>query len=398
MLASTNRAVFRYAGSAWAPSSEGINRSWTRVLASGTDGTVYAGAFEGDVSRYDVAAGAWTPLPYLRFPEALAPAPNGRLFAGTLGAPGAWVLDAAGEAWAPLGLRSVRSLHRTAAGTLLAAILDAITPHTLARSTDDGASWSTAAPFAPLAFLEVGGTLYAGTEGGVHRSTDDGLTWEPRGLEGERVTGLAAQDGSIWAVSRSYGQDGPANALYRSTDGGQTWDVRPAPPSFLGEHVVATGDAVYTTGAGLYRSTDDGETWAPFQAGFPDDGSIEALTLGPDGRLYAGLFFRSVYRTTEPVATSSAPPPTAHGLALRAPYPNPASRRAVMPIEVGAPSIVRLCVYDVLGREVAVLHDGPLAAGEHAFAFDGRGLPSGVYVVRATSGGLSLTQRVTLLR
>lgn len=43
------------------------------------------------------------------------------------------------------------------------------------------------------------------------------------------------------------------------------------------------------------------------------------------------------------------------------------------------------------------------AAGDTAsltvrFLFDGSDLPSGVYVVRATSNGLSLTQSVTILR
>ena len=149
---------------------------------------------------------------------------------------------------------------------------------------------------------------------------------------------------------------------------------------------------------GLYRSADAGATWEPYAEGLPERASVDALTLGPDGRLYAGLWMRSVYRTAQPVTTASEPGPTTGHVALHFPYPNPTARRAVVPFEVGTPSVVRLCVYDVLGREVVVLHDGPLAAGEHRFSFDGIGLPAGVYVVRATGGGLDLTQRVTLLR
>ena len=44
---------------------------------------------------------------------------------------------------------------------------------------------------------------------------------------------------------------------------------------------------------------------------------------------------------------------------------------------------VRLSVYDALGREVAVVLDGPLGAGTHRAVFDGAALPAGVYVARA---------------
>jgi hypothetical protein len=79
-------------------------------------------------------------------------------------------------------------------------------------------------------------------------------------------------------------------------------------------------------------------------------------------------------------------------------YPNPSSGAATVALTLVAPSLVRAVVYDVLGREVAVLHDGSLVAGEHVLRFDGRALPAGVYVVRVVGDGLTLSHRVTLLR
>ncbi len=55
-------------------------------------------------------------------------------------------------------------------------------------------------------------------------------------------------------------------------------------------------------------------------------------------------------------------------------------------------------MFDLLGRRVAVLHDGPLTAAEHTFAFHASTLPAGVYVVRATGEGFAETRRVTLTR
>ena len=59
---------------------------------------------------------------------------------------------------------------------------------------------------------------------------------------------------------------------------------------------------------------------------------------------------------------------------------------------------VRLVVYDVLGREVAVLHDGPLASGQHEVPVGASGLPPGVYVVRAEAESAVAMARVTVVR
>jgi hypothetical protein len=57
-----------------------------------------------------------------------------------------------------------------------------------------------------------------------------------------------------------------------------------------------------------------------------------------------------------------------------------------------------VAVYDVLGREFAVLHEGPLTVGNHEWTFEGRGLPSGLYLVRTSTGREVATARLTLLR
>ena len=79
-------------------------------------------------------------------------------------------------------------------------------------------------------------------------------------------------------------------------------------------------------------------------------------------------------------------------------YPNPASGEATVALTLEVASEVRVVVYDVLGRRVALLHDGPLGAGEHALAFESARLPAGVYLVRAEGSGFGEARRVTLVR
>ena len=55
-------------------------------------------------------------------------------------------------------------------------------------------------------------------------------------------------------------------------------------------------------------------------------------------------------------------------------------------------------VYDVLGREVTQLHDGPLAAGVHPLVLGAAALPAGLYILRAEGDGLRLSRRVSVLR
>ena len=85
--------------------------------------------------------------------------------------------------------------------------------------------------------------------------------------------------------------------------------------------------------------------------------------------------------------------------ALSTPYPNPFARATTITVDVPTAIDVRLAVYDVLGREVVVLLDGPVDVGRHEIAFDAAGLPSGLYFVRMTAEREStLVRRVTLVR
>jgi hypothetical protein len=78
---------------------------------------------------------------------------------------------------------------------------------------------------------------------------------------------------------------------------------------------------------------------------------------------------------------TDATEPGPEGAAALRVSPNPFRTAARVAVEVGRAAAYRVEVTDVLGRRVALLHDGPLGAGAHAFALDGGGLPAGLYRV-----------------
>lgn len=98
------------------------------------------------------------------------------------------------------------------------------------------------------------------------------------------------------------------------------------------------------------------------------------------------------------VGTAADDPPEEKDAAGLSVYPNPFARRATLVVTLGTAADVRVAVYDVLGRKVAVLTEGPLPAGEHTLRFDGARLPAGVYLMRVEGLQLRLSQRVTLLK
>jgi hypothetical protein len=59
---------------------------------------------------------------------------------------------------------------------------------------------------------------------------------------------------------------------------------------------------------------------------------------------------------------------------------------------------VKLTVYDLLGREVAVLVDERMAPGSYETKFDAASLPSGTYIYRLTAGAFVQSRKMLLLR
>jgi len=79
-------------------------------------------------------------------------------------------------------------------------------------------------------------------------------------------------------------------------------------------------------------------------------------------------------------------------------YPNPFNPSTQISYEIPEASHVRLEVFDMSGRRVAVLVDEGRPAGGHIVHFDADGLSSGVYVSRLQAGSHTVTRRMTLVK
>ena len=79
-------------------------------------------------------------------------------------------------------------------------------------------------------------------------------------------------------------------------------------------------------------------------------------------------------------------------------YPNPFNPSTVIEYDLPSDMEVRLAVYDMLGRRVAVLVDEQIRAGRHSVIFDASNLTSGVYLYRLITGGEVFTRKLTLIK
>ena len=171
---------------------------------------------------------------------------------------------------------------------------------------------------------------------------------------------------------------------------------------------VANGVAMYYNdgNAGFSFPHRLGVYWGPWSPVFADFSGDEIpdllmLTSRPPSGLGRELaLLRGI--AGQPTAGGQNGPTevTEHpgGLTLSNVYPNPFHRDARFALAVDRSQQVRVSLFDILGREVQVLHDGAIPAGERTFQIDGRDMSTGSYVLRVANGETVVAKRLMLVR
>lgn len=79
-------------------------------------------------------------------------------------------------------------------------------------------------------------------------------------------------------------------------------------------------------------------------------------------------------------------------------YPNPFNPSTVINFSLPQDAQVKLTVYDMLGREVAVVVNELRSAGTYSIAVDGTSMSSGIYLYRLEAGNRTFTRKMTLIK
>lgn len=79
-------------------------------------------------------------------------------------------------------------------------------------------------------------------------------------------------------------------------------------------------------------------------------------------------------------------------------YPNPFNPSTQIKFSIKESGLVSLKIYDMLGREVAIIVNKELSTGSYTYSFDASGLASGIYFYRLESGSFIQTNKMMLLK
>ena len=216
-------------------------------------------------------------------------------------------------------------------------------------------------------------------------------------------------DALTWFVDLTSGATGPVFSVDDPYAGGQEYLSRSDSPADA--QARPDDDASFRLSFG---APDDLWLSASAAAGSVAPGADGPLTLTfrahdlPVGTYTADLAFETnapdAQTLTVPVALTIVAAPTDGDDGPEAetwlgpPTPNPSRGDGWVAYALAEPGPARLVVLDVLGREVAVLVDGPSPAGPARASLATARLAPGTYVLRLSAGGAVVTRALTVVR
>ena len=270
-------------------------------------------------------------------------------------------------------------------GSLLLTTHDRPTPHVAVRSVgtwvpdttlDVDPGFPLRPAFSPDGSLVAFGTVpqYGSSPTGIrlYRTSD----WEEIGVFPLRTE----DDDAELAAQVAFTADGShLVALVSGFEGSMRAE-------WLAVYRVSDGERIYTERTGELHV-------------FNDRGPLDIRRI-PGSNSFAYIVDDHVYVASieprqPPVGAEGAPAPDRPALSVS---PNPVAANATVRFAVEAPQHVRVELFDVLGRRVALLYAGEASAGqEQAVPLEAGGYPAGLYVVRVMGETVRQSEKVVLV-
>ena len=272
-------------------------------------------------------------------------------------------------------------------------------------SADTGNTWSgplSATSSKQIQCLQLTAThIFGGSStAGIYRAAIGDTEWVQvnTGLTDLNIRGLALIGTTLYAGTSDHG-------VFASTDNGDSWTATNTGLTSLyvrALYVYKSALFAGTATGGIFVSIDGGAQWTGVNQGLiPKE--IHALLVIEDMLYAAGYNYGVWKRELSEVVTA-----VAHDGVLAAPasisllpnYPNPFNPSTTIMIRVNGIRAreVRLVIVDILGREIRELLHGTVDPGEHLVRFDAKGLGSGTYYCRLTTGTTTEVRRMLLVR
>lgn len=237
----------------------------------------------------------------------------------------------------------------------------------------------------------------------VKKTTDYGTTWETKfkianGWNDGFLKSVFSIDNNVWAAGR-------AGLILNSTDFGENWSNQTTPVAKSMNSIffanVSTGWAVgdrQLNSTNVIKTTNSGMTWFALQNSFGS--TLKSVCFVNDLTGWAVGENGVIVKTTTGGITSvnSVGSEIPDRFYLSQNFPNPFNPTTTIRFDINTSGNVSLKIYDVLGREVAVLANEYLRSGSYERVFEAGNLSSGVYFYKLKAGEFEKTLRMVVVR
>lgn len=241
---------------------------------------------------------------------------------------------------------------------------------TLYVSSDSGKTWTAKAT---KGLKDISAIYFSNSNGfaageSLLRTEDLGKTWRTVKTTGTgMITGIIVHENWDAFMTRMGTKSAPDNHIYSAQNfGDSTWNIAFTAPD--------TSAYLYLTQA----RNGEGNAWAVRQHG--------GITIG--------LHSSSESHTSAVNEGNTSP----FVYSLSQNYPNPFNPNTIIKYSVPERKLVNIKVFDILGKEVAVLANDLKDAGIYTVQFDGSSLPSGMYIYRIQAGTYTESRKLILLK
>ena len=272
----------------------------------------------------------------------------------------------------------------------------------LNMSINYGQTWTQSAdPILPGNIRLVPGGVHGllairGSE--IYQTPDYGLSWEFYGDTGVDIAEVEATT----LAEMLYLRDNDGRIYLYNNATGEVIEL-PVPESFGPVHSIATRHTgnpflYIATDAGVYASENTGQNWIALEG--PYQGEVSAIDFYSSQTIFIGTRKNGSWIGHDIDFVSVEDDPSNHlpsTITLHPAWPNPFNASTRIAYELPRAGMVRIGVYDLLGRRVALLDQGVRQQGHHELMWHADAA-SGTYIVRLHSNDMDQTQKVILVR
>ncbi len=208
----------------------------------------------------------------------------------------------------------------------------------------------------------------------------------------QSITPISTANGYVYGYTRPYANE---NAIVLENFANVPFAaVIPLAASGSGANVLGVVDGKKYFMNDVYNDTSSTVTFS--------GGAAQLTIMLPAYGSAVYILSDSLKRLTVPAVTDVEPqhgaaaPPLTYTLDQN--YPNPFNPSTTIGFSLASAGAVTLKIYDILGREVAVLVNGVLTAGAHRIQWNAAGMPSGMYVYALTAGSYTNVKRMMVVK